>query len=283
MESSFNQNSSNGSAVSFELIHDYFGEDFGGFSFEALGHGYEMYFNNSIHVLRVGNCRVRVVCDRGDHYVEVAESSAPETYRQKSAPNLWFDLSVLIPYLENITRFSWFYDYPDFLNDSAEKVRGQLAYLAEKTRPYWPDIINFFGTPKYQDQKEALFKHREKWASSSWDALGWDGARFSGQKKSPALLFNFKQEKSKKMEKIVLGHFPEFMDRAQETSSSFLGIIPQIWVGLGRDELRWAVTKQFLDNVLKAHSAVALATELRSPKSFFAREVEYLVSMRKAG
>jgi hypothetical protein len=283
MESTQDNNlNDNVGASRFKLIHDSFGKDFGKYQFEAKGSSHAMYFNNCINVLRVGNCLVRAVCDREDNYFEVAELSAPEAYRKQSTPNLWFDVSVLVAYLENATSFSWFYDYPDFSLDPLERAHSQFSYIAEKMRPYWPDIIDLFGTSKLQDQKDELFKYREKWAGYSWKALGWNDLLFREQKKTLGSFFGLNRGESKKVSKIVLGRFPEFFDKARETSSSFLGVDPHVWTALQKDELRWAVTKQFLDNALKAYSTITLATEARFPKSYFAREVDYLVSGSKS-
>jgi hypothetical protein len=129
--------------------------------------------------------------------------------------------------------------------------------------PYWSEVQNLFGNAKFPQLRDRLMEIRENRARTSWQALGWKDIPQRGNK-------------------VVIGHFPEFMDKARETGAKFLGIAPQVWVTLQRDELRWAVTKQFLDSAWKARSTFILATEVRSPTSYFARELQYLVLLGKA-
>jgi hypothetical protein len=245
-------------------VNSHFGDAFSIYPVENKGFGLEMYFNNYALVQRVGNCQVRFVCDREEIYLEVADLSAPEMYRQPGKPNLWFDASVLSAYLAKTTSFSWFYDYAGIPLDAPDRAERQLAWIARKMHPFWANVQDLFGVENFAQEKDRLVDFREKHSRASWQSLGW-------------------QDVSRKGNAIVLGHFPEFMDRARETGAKFLGIAPQVWVTLQRDELRWAVTKQFLDSAWQAKSAFTLATEVRSPTSYFARELQYLVSLGKSG
>ncbi len=241
----------------------HFGDAFANYPVETKGFGLEMYFNNYALVQRMGDCLIRFVCDREEIYLEIAERSAPEMYRQPRKPNLWFDASVISAYLEKTTAFSWFYDYAGIPSDAPDRTERQLAWIARKMHTCWADVQYLFGAVRFDQEKDRLMEFRETHARASWQSLGW-------------------RNDPRKGNMIVLGHFPEFMDRARETGAKFLGIAPQVWGTLQRDELRWAVTKQFLDSAWKAKSAFILATEVRSPTSYFARELQYLVSLGKS-
>lgn len=246
-----------------KLVQVHFGDAFANYPVETKGFGLEMYFNNYALMQRVGNCLLRFVCDREEIYLEFAELSAPEMYREPSKPNLWFDASVISAYLEKATAFTWFYGYADIPLDAPDRAARQLSLIARKMHPFWANVQDMFSAAKFAQEKVKLVEFREKHARASWQSLDW-------------------KDEPRKGNPVVLGQFPEFMDRARETGAKFLGIAPQVWVTLQRDELRWAVTKQFLDSACKAKSTFILATEVRSPTSYFARELQYLVSLGKS-
>jgi hypothetical protein len=280
------QNERNTAQQFAKLVKDHFGEDFANYPVETKGFGLEMYFNNYALVQRVGNFLVRFTCDREELYLEIAERSAPEMYREPRKPNLWFDASVLSAYLEKATGFAWFYDYAAIPLDAPNRAENQLAVIARKMRSCWPDVQDLFSDAKYPQEQERLMEFRENQARASWQALGWQDKppeEKPGKEKRPFWSANKPRQDGLQVGgAVVLGHFPEFMDKARETDAKFLGIAPQVWVTLQRDELRWAVTKQFLDSAWKARSTFVLATEMRSPTSYFARELQYLVSLGKA-
>jgi len=279
-------------AIQFtQEIIDHLGIEFAKYEVETKGFGRQMYFNNYLLVLHVENCLVRVVCDREDIYIEMAEPTAPELFRQSLPLNLWFDASVLIAYLEKSENFSWFYDDSDIPVGKPERLQSQLSSISNKMRRYWPTVIDMFGQSEFQNQRDELLKFREKWAADSWKALGWNDSLFSGQqetvtsarseKSSFWSMFNSNTGKPKKIGKIVLGHFPEVVDKAIETRASYLAPSAKMWTTLKSANIRWDITKQFLENGLKSKSTFSLATEVRSSKSYYARELQYLVSRLK--
>lgn len=282
------QNDRNAAMQFMQEIIDHFGIEFGKYKIETRGFGHQMVFNNYLLALQVEHCLIRIVCDREDLYVELAEPVAPELHRQPLTPNFWFDASVLTAYIEKSESFSWFYDDSNIPVGKPERRQSQLSSIANKMRHYWPTLIEMFGKPDFRDQREVLFKLREKRALDSWQALGWHGSFFSEQQESEKSegssfwsFLNPNAGKPKKIDKIVLGHFPEYVDKALETSSTYLGPSAQMWSMLKNATIRWDITKQFLDNGLKSKSTFSLATEVRSPKSYYARELQYLVSKLK--
>ena len=111
---------------------------------------------------------------------------------------------------------------------------------------------------------------RESIAKKSWQELGWDPSKnISGSRKT------------------VLGHFPQYAEVATDLGKtcSFFGMEEKVWKTLwvtGSETMFWEIDKKFVDNAIdERHDEIVLATEVRNPESFFAREITYL--MKKLG
>jgi RHS repeat-associated protein len=77
----------------------------------------------------------------------------------------------------------------------------------------------------------------------------------------------------------VLGHYPAYVDKAQEMGATYLDTSPEVWEALGSTELRWAVNQQFIDDAVARGDTFVFASVLQKADSYFAWELEYLSSL----
>ena len=77
--------------------------------------------------------------------------------------------------------------------------------------------------------------------------------------------------------KAVLGHFPAYIEKANEIGGSTFQIPERIWNQMP-SEKQWEANHKFLDRLISRNAEVVLATKPESarPGSFFARELRYL-------
>jgi RHS repeat-associated protein len=79
--------------------------------------------------------------------------------------------------------------------------------------------------------------------------------------------------------KTVLGHYPEYVQLANDLRARRFNIPEQVWNKMSEAE-RWGANKKFLDRLIARGEEIILATPLSKlrPGSYFARELEYLAS-----
>jgi hypothetical protein len=79
--------------------------------------------------------------------------------------------------------------------------------------------------------------------------------------------------------KIVLGHYPEYIEKARELDARIFNIPSHIWSRMS-DVERWAANQKFLDRAIARGDDVILATNAAAARagSWFARELEYLAT-----
>jgi hypothetical protein len=228
---------------------------------DGIGHGY--YFNNFIVVTILDPCMVRFILDRNDVFIEVAPLNTPPITREINTINLWTDVSIITSWLDDKgSTFKWFYKYGE-----NRKIKTQLEKLELDLRTYWDSIIELYSENGFFTKNQAEFlEFRKSRAQITWQELGWDSS------KNP-----------QKSHKTVLGHFPQYAEVATDlgTTSSYLGMETKAWKTLWmkqNESLFWPINKQFLIDALeKRQDEIVLATEVRNPESFFAREIKYLV------
>lgn len=79
--------------------------------------------------------------------------------------------------------------------------------------------------------------------------------------------------------KIVLGHYPEYAELANQINARKFNVPEEFWNKMSADE-RWSANQRFLDRVIKRGDEVVLATPLNKVRegSYFAKELEYMSS-----
>jgi hypothetical protein len=75
----------------------------------------------------------------------------------------------------------------------------------------------------------------------------------------------------------VIGHYPAYVNLAQELGANYLNIPLEEWDAMSPAE-QWAANQAFLDEAIANGDTFQLATPLAEmdPDSFFAQEVQYL-------
>jgi hypothetical protein len=244
----------------WELIQKQFKTLIGPYKLSGIGHGH--YFDNCLVILQSPKTMLRFVLDREDVFLEFAASGAPPIFRDRNSKNAWFDASILTAYLhqQDQANFSWFYDYEDLGFD--ERSKHQLARLFDRVEPVWSDLI---GVLQSSGSNE-LNAFRKSYSETTWRKMGWNT-----------------DWSSNRPGKTILGHFPEYIDvfLDHEKNAHFFGVQPEVWIELrSKPELLWPVTQRALELLEERKDDIVLATEVRYPESFFAREVKYLANNR---
>jgi len=106
----------------------------------------EKVFGNCIVVFQSKDCRIRVVLDRGDIFVQIGPLSAPAVWSPASS-HLWFDLGTIIAFLTQeakADRAEWFYIPPDEPLDHDARIDWQLNKLADTLQSYGKQILSLF-------------------------------------------------------------------------------------------------------------------------------------------
>jgi hypothetical protein len=77
----------------------------------------------------------------------------------------------------------------------------------------------------------------------------------------------------------VLGHFPEYLTRAEQLGASRFNVSAEIWLRMSPTE-RWAANKRFLDGLISRGDQVVLTTPVGrvTVGSTLEREIQYLLA-----
>ena len=242
----------------WELIQKQFKTLIKPYKLSGIGHGH--YFDNCLVILQSPKTMLRFVLDREDVYLELAAPGAPPIFRDRNSRYDWFDVSILSAYLNQQERvnFSWFYDYDYSRMDGRNKY--QLARLFDRVEPDWSNLIEVIQSSGL----DKLHTFRKSYSELTWHKMGWNAGWSSNG-----------------TGKTILGHFPEYIDvfLDHEKNAHFFGVQPEVWIELrSKPELLWPVTQRALDLLEERKDDIVLATEIRYPESFFAREVKYLAN-----
>jgi len=113
-------------------------------------------FDNAEVVFQSHDCRIRVLRERGEIYVDA--SPLPPT-------DYWVDLVSIIRFLTQGTD-TWQYEH--ISGDYEFRIEWQLARVADKLRPYIRQICELFRNEVFARKRSELeeFKHQqfvEKW------------------------------------------------------------------------------------------------------------------------
>jgi hypothetical protein len=121
--------------------------------------------------------------------------------------------------------------------------------------------IEVHGEHVYQVGELGLVVHNV--SRSGWGAFGW-GTKLKAPTSGG---------------KTVLGHYPAYTELAKQLSARRFNIPMSVWNKMSEAE-RWAANTKFLDRMIARGDDVILATraDLAKPGSYFARELEYLLS-----
>ena len=78
----------------------------------------------------------------------------------------------------------------------------------------------------------------------------------------------------------VLGHFPDYVDAADELGAARFAVPGPVWAAWGRAALQWPNNREFLDeSIRRGRFLITTPTPLARPGSTFLREIAYPVSL----
>ena len=152
-----------------ELVEDSFGWLLDEFRFNVIHkESYPKDYDNSIVVFESNECRLRIMSERGNVFVEVGPLHAPLDWATQ-APALWFDISDIIPYL---THADGEWQYPLRSDDPAtsSSIADQLMGISAALRPFMRDTIHLFSPGAFEVRQLELIQFRkqrtEQWLRS---------------------------------------------------------------------------------------------------------------------
>ena len=126
---------------------------------------YPESYGNSIVVLESDHCRIRVLLERGQVFLEVGPVSAPVDWLT-SAPDLWFDLTMLTSFVcSGADR--WEYALPEdgFTDEFTESELRRLASILER---YYSQICELFSDEVFDQKQEELVQFEKLQAANTW-------------------------------------------------------------------------------------------------------------------
>ncbi len=126
-------------------------------------------YGNSMVVLEGHDCRVRVLLERDQVFVDIGPIWAPEVW-STTASDLWFDLGTITAYLTGGAD-SWEYQLPDTSLDRAARVDQQLVRLAGRFRPYVESACRLMRKDAFERSRAELVSFRERRAREKWGDL----------------------------------------------------------------------------------------------------------------
>jgi hypothetical protein len=95
---------------------------------------YPEHFGNALVVMQSGQCRIRILKEKGQVLVEFGPLWAPQDWACDT-PDVWFDLAILLGFLTR-GRCEWQYQFDDASSDPAARVTAQLDRLAGVLHAY---------------------------------------------------------------------------------------------------------------------------------------------------
>lgn len=113
-------------------------------------------FDNAEVVFQSEKCRIRVLLERGEVYVDVGPLP-PVDY--------WIDLSSLVEFLTQGAE-TWRYEIPS--GDYQFRVEWQLTRVANKLRHYIPQSCEMFSKENFEQKRLELERFGQQQALKRW-------------------------------------------------------------------------------------------------------------------
>lgn len=129
----------------FDLIDEHFSYLIDGYGFSIVS---KKLYDSSDYakiVLQSKECRIRVLRERGEIFVDAGPLSAVEE---------WYDLATLIAYLTKETE-QFEYKIPDY-GDYDARVEWQLERLAAILQRYYTEICELFRRGTFDEKRADL-------------------------------------------------------------------------------------------------------------------------------
>lgn len=118
-------------------------------------------FGNCLVLMQSKDCRIRVVLERGQVFIDVSPLST-------SAPDLsssWFDLMVIAAFVaQGSPQERLAYAQPDDSLGPEARIDWQLSRLSGILRSNWENILDLFSQDTFEKKKQELADFRRKWA-----------------------------------------------------------------------------------------------------------------------
>lgn len=144
-----------------ELVENSFGRLLDEFRFDLIHEeSHPRDYDNSIVVFESNECRLRIILERDNVFVEVGPLHAPLDWATP-APALWFDISDIIPFLTHADD-EW--QYPLRGDDPAvsSSIVDQLEGISAALKPLIRDAIRLFSPGVFESRQFELVQFRKR-------------------------------------------------------------------------------------------------------------------------
>lgn len=144
-----------------ELVEDSFGWLLDEFGFTLIHEeSYPQDYGNSIVVLESSECRLRIVLERGQVFVEVGPLHAPLDWATQ-APGLWFDITDVIPFMTH-EDIEWQYPLRDGDPAISSSPMDQMKGISTALRPFMRNTIHLLSPGVFEDRQMELIQFRKR-------------------------------------------------------------------------------------------------------------------------
>lgn len=160
--------------VFVDLVKKHFGflEDRYGFT---IVHAKKLEaFGDCSVVLQSGDCRLRIMMDRGVVEVEAGLKYAPYADYvdewKRDSPRRWYNLYYITRFLtQGPNQAEWEFMFPEPGFDKKTRVERQMIRLVNILEPYWDQIIEVFQEDTFNKRQKDLGEFLAKLAEEHWE------------------------------------------------------------------------------------------------------------------
>ena len=145
-----------------DLIKKYFEYLFEEYEFEIKEAVFDKEsYGNSLILIESEHLRFKVINERGQIYIDVGSC----------IEDVWFDLNVIINYINRSIEGLWEYDYFEDSTDLEEKISKQLKNVSETIKSHYDSIQKLFRKENYMDTKNKIEPFEKELFQKRWNTI----------------------------------------------------------------------------------------------------------------
>lgn len=164
----------------------------------------------------------------------------------------------------------------DVVLDAATTFYDIYQLIKNPTKSNWASVGIDIGAMAIPYVSSTMLKGGMKVVSKVNEASS--AAKMADKTSEGVKLLN-KSNQNIKQGKIVLGHYPDYIDMADTISAKRFNIPQKIWNRMS-DAEKWSSNKKFLDRAIKRGNEIILSNPVKNinkAKGYFRKELDYLI------
>ncbi len=120
---------------------------------------YPEAFGDCLVLMQSRDCRIRVVLDRSQVFIDVG----PLAISALDSSSSWFDLMVIVAFVtQGSSQEPLIYEYPDDALAPDAKTDWQLSRLSRILQSNWESILNLFSQDVFERKQQELVDFERK-------------------------------------------------------------------------------------------------------------------------